>query len=235
MTSTRLPYALSVFFPCDLLQSTHMKGLYIGNTFYPVAPNQENTIHEMYIRVQTPAKPSMSLKPYANVVGKFIVDRQLGEKIEETIRDRTIEAAKQRTERKAIFLDTPPVLSYPGSKAKNKKNAGSTSRMSNHSTSYVSSKPSPLASSSSRTTGMSSSTSAMSTTSSRTTTVLPSSTSTVSTADRAARSRLIHCLAAEHRTMSQAITLCLGKERTEEQEKDIVALLRQVRSITSPS
>ena len=201
-----------------------------------MAPNQESTIHEIYIRVQTPAKPSMSLKPYANVVGKFIADRQLGEKVEETIRDRTIEAAKQRTERKAIFLDTPPDLSYPGSKAKTKRNAGSANRTSSHSTSYVSSKSSPLASSSSRTTtGISSSTSVMSTTSSRTTAALPSSTSVVSTADRATRARLIHCLAVEQRTMSQAITLCLGKERTEEQEKDIVALLRQVSCPTSLS
>ncbi|KAI1795641.1 hypothetical protein LXA43DRAFT_730643 [Ganoderma leucocontextum] len=186
-------------------------GLYIGNTFYPVTPNQENTIHEMYIRVQTAAKPNIPLKPYATVVGKFIVDRQLGEKVEETVRDRTLEAAKQRTERKAIFLDNPPDLSYHGSKAKGKKHAGSASRTSIHSTSYVSSpKAPPLPSSSSRTSGLASSTSVMATT------------------DRATRARLIHCLAIEHRTLSQVVTLCLGKERTEEQEKAFVALMRQL-------
>nr|VWO99923.1 Peroxisomal biogenesis factor 6 (ClaPEX6) (Peroxin-6) [Ganoderma boninense] len=204
-------------------------GLYIGNTFYPVMPTQEHSIHEMYIRVQQASKQNVPLKPYATVVGKFRVQRELGEKVQETVRDRTLEAEKQRTERKAIFLDAPPALPAHNSRPKAKKQAVSTSRTTIQAKSYVS-KPSPLPSSNSRIAPPPPSSS------SRTNAPLPSSSSRTSTAstpatssaDRDTRMRLIHCLALNPRSASAVFIMCLGKERTEDQEKEIAALLEQV-------
>ncbi|PIL35921.1 hypothetical protein GSI_01581 [Ganoderma sinense ZZ0214-1] len=206
-------------------------GLYIGNTFYPVTPTQEHSIHEMYIRVQQASKQNVPLKPYATVVGKFRVQRELGEKVQETVRDRTLEAEKQRTERKAIFLDAPPDFPSHSSKSRSKKQAVSTSRTAIQAKSYVS-KTSPLSSSSSRIAPPPPSSSSRTTNPSP----LPSSSSRTSTAsvpvtssaDRDTRMRLIHCLALNPRPTSAVLILCLGKERTEEQEQGIVALLGQV-------
>jgi RNA polymerase II elongation factor ELL len=84
------------------------QGIYIGDTFFPMRPLKENTPHELYLRASSVAKPMAPLKLYANVTGKFTVERELGTKVEDKVRDRTLVAEKKRTERKAIMLDTPP-------------------------------------------------------------------------------------------------------------------------------
>lgn len=192
-------------------------------------PTQEQSIHEMYIRVQQASKQNVPLKPYATVVGKFRVQRELGEKVQETVRDRTLEAEKQRTERKAILLDTPPDLSYRAQKTKTKKHVVSVTRTTIPAKSYVSSsKPSPLPSSSSRT----STAAPLPSSSSR---PLRAPTPVMSSVDRDTRTRLIHCLALSPRSMSTVLNMCLGKDRTEEQEQEIVVLLEQVSSTIGTS
>lgn len=70
-------------------------------------PREEKAPHELYIRSLPVGKTSAPLKFYANVTGKFLVERELGERVESAVRDRTIDAERQRTERKTILLDAP--------------------------------------------------------------------------------------------------------------------------------
>jgi hypothetical protein len=69
---------------------------------------KEGSPHELYLRSSSAAKPMAPLKLYANVTGKFTVERELGEKVQDKVRDRTQVAEKQRTERKVQMLDSPP-------------------------------------------------------------------------------------------------------------------------------
>ncbi|TBU33713.1 hypothetical protein BD311DRAFT_794033 [Dichomitus squalens] len=183
-------------------------GLYIGGTFFPVQPSRENAHnHELYLRTPSAQKPRAPLKLFGSVIGKFRVERQLDEKVEESVRDRTLEAAKQRTERHTKYLDTPPDLSYSNSKTGTKKKTGAASRVSVQAKSYPVSKPSPLPSRDVHT---------------------AASSSSLSAADQQTRERIIHFLALEPRTMSKTLDACCGKDRTEEQERKYEALIRQV-------
>ncbi|KAI0630215.1 hypothetical protein C8Q77DRAFT_1136970 [Trametes polyzona] len=180
-------------------------GLYINDTFYPVRADQENGTHELYLRMASAQKPMAPLKMYGNVIGKFTVERQLGEKVEGTVRDRTLEAEKQRTERKAIYLDTPPDLGYSGAKGKGKKDASairrtvvSTRPQSNIKTSQVAS---PLPGPSSHANGSASE-------------VPPT------------RARLIHCLALKPRTEDALVAMCAGKDP--QIEKELRSILETV-------
>lgn len=83
-------------------------------------PHQEHSPHELYIRAMPPTKTTAPLKFYANVTGKFMVDRQLGSRVESLVRDKTTAAEKQRTERKTILLDAPPPSAPPVKAAKKK-------------------------------------------------------------------------------------------------------------------
>ncbi|KAG1870238.1 hypothetical protein DFJ58DRAFT_765245 [Suillus subalutaceus] len=99
-------------------------GIYIGETFFPMRPLKESTPHEIYLRTSSAAKPNAPLKLYANVMGKFIVDRQLGEKVTDKVRQQTIEAKKQHSERQTIMLDAP-LMSAAGTKNLKRKAPGS--------------------------------------------------------------------------------------------------------------
>ncbi|KAH9895118.1 hypothetical protein C8Q73DRAFT_646025 [Cubamyces lactineus] len=181
-------------------------GLYINDTFFPVTSTPDNSPHELYLRMASAQKPMAPLKLYANVIGKFVVERQLGEKIEGTIRDRTIEAEKQRTERKAIYLDTPPDTGYTGPKGKSKKDASAPRRTAVTSTSHAASArasrvASPLPGSSSHANG--------------------------STHDPA-RARLIHCLALKERKTENVIAMCGGKDCTPQVKSQLLSILRDV-------
>lgn len=85
---------------------------------------KESSPHEIYLRMSTAAKPNVPLKLYANVIGKLMVERELGAKITDGVRQRTIEAKKAHSERKAILLDQPPIPA-PGSKPTKRKVPGS--------------------------------------------------------------------------------------------------------------
>jgi RNA polymerase II elongation factor ELL len=82
---------------------------------------KENSSHELYLRVSSASKPTVPLKNYANVTAKFVVERELDEKVTDKVRTQTIEAEKQRTERKAIMLDAPPTLGPTATTAKKRK------------------------------------------------------------------------------------------------------------------
>ncbi|KAG2111164.1 uncharacterized protein F5147DRAFT_686586 [Suillus discolor] len=99
-------------------------GIYIGGTFFPMRPLKESSPHEIYLRTSSAAKPNAPLKLYANVMGKFIVDRQLGEKVTDKVRQQTIEAKKQHSERQTIMLDAP-LISAAGTKNLKRKTPGS--------------------------------------------------------------------------------------------------------------
>ncbi|OCH85105.1 hypothetical protein OBBRIDRAFT_798526 [Obba rivulosa] len=93
--------------------------LYIGDTALPMKAEEEKKTHELYMRSLDPRK-APSLKYYGSIHGKFIVERELDEKVEDRVRHRTQVAEKERTERKTIALNAPP----PGvasSKPKKKK------------------------------------------------------------------------------------------------------------------
>ncbi|EGN99749.1 hypothetical protein SERLA73DRAFT_179932 [Serpula lacrymans var. lacrymans S7.3] len=94
------------------------EGIYIGDTFFPMRPLKESSPHEIYLRASSAAKRMAPLKLYANVTGKFTVERELGEKVQDKVRDRTMAARNKHQERKAILLDAPPTL--PGNVKKRK-------------------------------------------------------------------------------------------------------------------
>jgi RNA polymerase II elongation factor ELL len=89
---------------------------------------KETSPHELYLRLASAAKPMAALRLHGNVVGKFTVERELGEKVQDKVRDRTLVAEKQRLERKAILLDTPPDLSPAKNGKKRKPSSTSTAR-----------------------------------------------------------------------------------------------------------
>ncbi|KAI6166045.1 hypothetical protein EDD17DRAFT_1550384 [Pisolithus thermaeus] len=99
-------------------------GIYIGETFYPMRAQQEGSPHEIYLRTSSAAKPNAPLKLYANVIGKFMVERQLGAKVTDGVRQRTLEAKKAHSERQAILLDQPPIPT-PATKHTKRKTPGS--------------------------------------------------------------------------------------------------------------
>ncbi|KAI6040202.1 hypothetical protein EDC04DRAFT_2894202 [Pisolithus marmoratus] len=90
----------------------------------PVQAQQESTPHEIYLRTSSAAKPNAPLKLYANVIGKFMVERQLGAKVTDGVRQRTMEAKKAHSERQAILLDRPPIP-IPTTKHTKRKTPGS--------------------------------------------------------------------------------------------------------------
>lgn len=84
------------------------QGVYLGNKFYPMTPINEGSAHELYLRATQASKPLAPLKLYANILGKFAVEPKLDTKMQDKVRDRTQEVERQRTDRQAIMLETPP-------------------------------------------------------------------------------------------------------------------------------
>ncbi|KIK27576.1 hypothetical protein PISMIDRAFT_8008 [Pisolithus microcarpus 441] len=99
-------------------------GIYIGETFYAMRAQQESSSHEIYLRTSSAAKPNAPLKLYANVIGKFMVERQLVAKVTDGVRQRTLEAKKAHSERQAILLEQPPIPT-PATKHAKRKTPGS--------------------------------------------------------------------------------------------------------------
>jgi len=69
-------------------------------------PLKESTPHELYLRVSSVAKPMAPLRLYANVTGKFTVERELGEKVKDKLRDRILE--QKRAERRTVMVPGLP-------------------------------------------------------------------------------------------------------------------------------
>lgn len=85
-------------------------------------PVKESSPHELYLRASSAARPNVPLRLNAIITGKFLVERELDPKVQDKVRDRTIQAEKQRTERATIILENglpPPKPPKALKKAKN--------------------------------------------------------------------------------------------------------------------
>ncbi|KAF8894147.1 hypothetical protein BD779DRAFT_979856 [Infundibulicybe gibba] len=94
-------------------QNGENAGIYIGDTYFPMRPLAEGSTHDLYLRATSASRPMAPLKLYAHVTGKLAVERELGERIQDRIRESTKDAVKQRSERTTILLDNPPEISHP--------------------------------------------------------------------------------------------------------------------------
>ncbi|KAJ7497199.1 hypothetical protein FB451DRAFT_1386497 [Mycena latifolia] len=79
-------------------------GIYIGDAFFPMRALKENSPHDLYLRASSATKPMAPLKLYANITGKFTVERDLV-KVQDKIRSTTLGAEKIRKERGITMLD----------------------------------------------------------------------------------------------------------------------------------
>jgi RNA polymerase II elongation factor ELL len=112
-----------VRFPLHPLRSPSspwFQGIYIGDSFFPMRSLKEDSPNELYLRVPSAAKQMAPLRLYANVTGKFTIERELDHRMEDRIREVTIDAAKQR-DRKVKLIDNPPDL--PRTTTKKRKDA----------------------------------------------------------------------------------------------------------------
>lgn len=82
---------------------------------------QESTPHELYLRSALASKVNAPLKLYADIAGKFILDRELNGRTESKVQQSTADAQKTKTERRIVYLDNPPTLT--SSSTKNKSSA----------------------------------------------------------------------------------------------------------------
>ncbi|KAG6864790.1 hypothetical protein C0991_007120 [Blastosporella zonata] len=183
-------------------------GIHIDGTFYPMRMQKEETPHEIYLHTSTKAGTGTgTLKLYANVTQKlFIEHHEIGDDLKDKIRERTLEAVKQRDDRKTKFIDAPPAL--PAKTATKKKTTMFRNNI----------RPSDQAK-------LNASTS---------TTRVPSPAPPPpkkKRADPALRNRLIHCMAVQERTRDAIIKLVSGGDASI--RRDIVDLLEEVGEPTS--
>ncbi|CAL1706648.1 unnamed protein product [Somion occarium] len=105
------------------LQLEDNPGLWIAGKFFSMNSQPENSPHELYLRTSTASKPNAPLKLQANIIGKFVVNRELDQRLQNKLRGSAAAAEKQREERQIQILDEPPIMSKPGAK-KAKEAAG---------------------------------------------------------------------------------------------------------------
>ncbi|KAJ7132853.1 hypothetical protein C8R43DRAFT_930192 [Mycena crocata] len=82
-------------------------GIHIGDAFFRMRPLKENSPHDLYLRASSASKPMAPLKLYANITGKFTVERDLSN-VQDKIRTTTLTAEKTRKEHRTTMLDAPP-------------------------------------------------------------------------------------------------------------------------------
>ncbi|KAH8119072.1 hypothetical protein DFH11DRAFT_1562832 [Phellopilus nigrolimitatus] len=100
-------------------------GIIIRDKSFPMRYNKENNSQELFIRTTVPSRANSNapLRLNANVVGKFVVERDLSDKLVQQIHNATAAANKQKAERKTIMLDAPPVNSSATQKSAAKRKA----------------------------------------------------------------------------------------------------------------
>ena len=79
---------------------------------------QETTLHELYLRASSITKKTAPLKLYANVVGKFTVERELHDDVCGKLRESTQDAVNQRMTRTTQFINVPPDIQSNSKKRK---------------------------------------------------------------------------------------------------------------------
>jgi len=84
--------------------------MYIGDTYFQMRYSEETTQNDLYLRTSSATKKNAPLKLFANVVGKFSVERELADPVRDKVRESTQDAANQRNSRTTVFIDTPSDL-----------------------------------------------------------------------------------------------------------------------------
>ena len=79
---------------------------------------QETTLHELYLRASSITKKTAPLKLYANVVGKFTVERELHDDVCDKLRESAQDAVNQRMTRTTQFINVPPDIQSNSKKRK---------------------------------------------------------------------------------------------------------------------
>ncbi|KAF8134447.1 hypothetical protein EV363DRAFT_1323555, partial [Boletus edulis] len=187
-------------------------GIHIGNAFFPMRPQKESSPHELYLRAASAAKPMAPLKLYASVIGKFMVERQLGNKVTDKVRHQTMVAKQEHMERRAILLDKPPIP-VSGSKHAKRKIPGSGTVVLNKT---PASEHLRVAS--------------PSTASPRKVSPLPQNTR----ANVDVRRRLVHCLAISPRLSDEAVKMVGGAKPSTSARDELLALLQDVAEQRAP-
>ncbi|KAF7361969.1 hypothetical protein MVEN_00541900 [Mycena venus] len=82
-------------------------GISIGDAFFPMRPAKENLPHDLYLRASSAAKPMAPLKLYANITGKFTVERNLAD-VQDKIRSTTRAEETKKNTTRITMLDGPP-------------------------------------------------------------------------------------------------------------------------------
>ncbi|THH08294.1 hypothetical protein EW145_g2798 [Phellinidium pouzarii] len=98
-------------------------GIHIREQFFPMQYNKEKDNQELFIRTTMSARPNAALRLNANVVGKFLVERVFLDKALQKMRDTKAAADKQKSERKTIMIDTPPIIPTATQKSAAKRKA----------------------------------------------------------------------------------------------------------------
>ncbi|PCH36123.1 hypothetical protein WOLCODRAFT_140232 [Wolfiporia cocos MD-104 SS10] len=192
-------------------------GIYVGDTFFPMSLlMKEEAPHELYLRTIVANRPSTSLKLHATVTGRLEVERQFDQKVGDKVRKTRIDAEQQRTERKIVTLDAPPVdLGKASGKGAAKKRAAP--KRPAHT------QPNSLSVTSSAARGASPRT------------VAPASTRSASQAPaggsssaKSLRARLIHFLALEPRTVKDILSKVLGGGADDAMKRELKALMSEL-------
>ncbi len=139
-----------------------------------------------------------------------MVERELGEKVQRAVRDRTLIAERQRTERKTILLDAPPVSSVKSTNIKKRKEPPNARRLAVPDTHRSLSGSSTLQSS-------------------RVASPRPPPSPA---RDPSARQRLIHFIALQHRTTEDVYRQVGGEDADAVTKRQLTSLLNEVKSYT---
>ena len=169
---------------------------------------QETTLHELYLRASSVTKKTAPLKLYANVVGKFTVERELHDDVCDKLRESTQDAVNQRMTRTTQFIKTPPDI-----QPNNKKRKEPPSTMFR--------KPIRQSNKSISTSGASNPAN------------VPNRISTLTAqgsrdGSMALRARVVHCLAIADRTEDDLVRLVGGPDCSPSLRREIHDLLEQV-------
>jgi len=174
--------------------------LTIDDTFFPVTSIQESSPHDLYLRTSSATKRNAPLKLYANITGKFAIERQLDDRITDKVRASAADAQNQRAGHTTIFVKTPSDLPN----GKKNKDAPMFRK---------SVKPTPATSTAS------SSSSALH---------VPPQPQRSKEALQDIRNRMIRCIAAAPRTSEQVVKLVGGNDSSTAVKRDILDLLDEV-------
>lgn len=169
---------------------------------------QETTLHELYLRASSITKKTAPLKLYANVVGKFTVERELHDDVCDKLRESTQDAVNQRMTRTTQFINVLPDIQSNSKKRKEPPSPSSMFRKPiRQSDKLIStSNPSTVPNRTSTLTAQGSKEGAMS----------------------SLRSRVVHCLAIDDRTEDELVKLVGGQDCSPLLRHDIHDLLEQV-------